>query len=136
MRSTALGLIPSAIAGSVKGYGFKVKSKFHAKPQRADGIYFPSTGEYKRYLELKLEQSAGEIDSLNIHPRYPIVVGGTQVCLVELDFSYFKNGKWVYEDFKGVYTSESRLRHKLFEAYYGARVLITRAPARRRGRRR
>lgn len=111
-------------------------NKYHAKPVRTDEHYFASTGEYRRWQELLLEQTAGEIDSLKLHPRYPIVINDIQVCLVELDFSYVRNGKWVYEDFKGVYTRESKLRHKLFEAYYGRKVLITRAASRRRKLRR
>jgi hypothetical protein len=108
----------------------RLRNKYRAKAVRYDGIYFPSTGEYNRYRELKLAQSCGEISDLVIHPRYPIVINDKHVCLVELDFSYTQNGKTIFEDFKGVYTSESRLRHKLFEAYYGAKVLITRAHSR------
>jgi hypothetical protein len=105
------------------------RNKHNARSVRIDGIYFPSTGEGERYKELKLLDHAGEIDSLTIHPRYPIVVNGTQVCFVVLDFSYYdkRTRNWVYEDFKGQDLSESKLRRKLFEAMYPPKkVTITR----------
>lgn len=123
-------------SGGALGRGFErwgvavMRNKYRAKAVRYNGIYFPSTGEYNRYIELKLALSCGQISDLVVHPRYPIVVNNQHVCFVELDFSYTKDGQEIFEDFKGVYTSESRLRHKLFEAYYGATVLITRANGR------
>jgi hypothetical protein len=102
-------------------------NKHNARSVRIDGIYFPSTGEAERYKELKLLREAGEIQGLEVHPRFPIVVSGTQVCFVVLDFLYVqKNGLPIWEDFKGHQTSESKLRHKLFEAYYGHKITITR----------
>ncbi len=101
-------------------------SKYRAKPQHCDGIRFASIGEMRRYCELKFEQAAGEISGLVVHPRYPIEIFGRHVCYVELDFFYIRNGQPTYEDFKGFYTSESKLRHKLFTAYYGEPVMISR----------
>jgi hypothetical protein len=103
----------------------KTRNKFRAKSQRIDGIYFPSTGEANRYLELKLQEKAGVITELKIHPRYPIVINGIKVCSVVLDFEYFLGKTRTYEDWKGYYTAESKLRHKLLEAAYMIKVLIT-----------
>ncbi len=102
------------------------KNKYKAKSQRIDGIYFPSTGEANRYMILKLQEQAGMVKDLKIHPRYPIVINGVKVCSVALDFEYSEGGKKVYEDFKGYMTPESKLRHKLVEAAYMIKVLITR----------
>lgn len=74
---------------------------------------------------LKLWEKAGMISELKIHPRYPIVINGKKVCDVVLDFEYLQDGQRVYEDTKGYHTSESKLRHKLVEAAYMIKVLIT-----------
>jgi hypothetical protein len=104
------------------------RNKHNARSVRIDGIYFPSTGEAERYKELKLLENANEIDRLVVHPRYPILIDDDEVCIVVLDFEYYdvKTRNLVYEDFKGYQTSESKLRHKLFEAFYGEKITITR----------
>jgi hypothetical protein len=104
----------------------KSKNKYRAKSQRIDGIYFPSTAEANRYMILKLQEKAGMISELRIHPRYPILINGKKVCDVVLDFEYLQDGGRIYEDTKGFFTSESKLRHKLVEAAYMIKVLITR----------
>jgi hypothetical protein len=104
----------------------KSKNKYRAKSQRIDGIYFPSTAEANRYMILKLQEKAGMISELRIHPRYPILINGKKVCDVVLDFEYLQDGERVHEDTKGYQTAESKLRHKLVEAAYMIKVLITR----------
>ena len=103
------------------------RNKYNAKGVRIDDIYFPSTLEANRYKDLKLLAQAGEIDSLNIHPRYPIVIKDQHICFVVLDFSYHdqKTNQWIYEDSKGRDLSESKLRRKLFEVMYNRKVLVT-----------
>jgi hypothetical protein len=107
------------------------RNKHGAVGVREDGIFFPSKGEHRRYQELKLMNHANAIRSLAVHPRYPIMYEGKKICDVELDFEYylFVRGRWItiYEDFKGWQTGESKLRHKLFEAFYNEKILITRA---------
>ena len=65
-----------------------------------DGIKFDSKREFLRYMELKLLEKAGEIRHLEVHPKFPIIIGGVQVMV-----SSNQHGKWdrqmVYEaDFK------------------------------------
>ena len=74
---------------------------------------------------MKLE-SKGLITGLKLHPRYPIFINGIQICTVILDFEYFDKelDKTMYVDRKGFYTSESKLKHKLFSASYGKEVTI------------
>lgn len=104
------------------------RNKYGAVKVKADGYTFDSKAEYRRYCELKLLEKAGEILELVVHPRYPIVYDETQICIVELDFAYVDQGasgiRYRYEDVKGVYTAMSRLKHKLFKAFYGQEVEI------------
>jgi hypothetical protein len=103
------------------------RNKHGAVGVREDGIFFPSKGEHRRYQELKLLQQARKIHALRVHPRYPILYYGVPICTVVLDFEYYSQGGVIYEDFKGYQTSESKLRHKLFEACYNEKILITRS---------
>jgi hypothetical protein len=107
------------------------RNKHGAVGVREDGIFFPSKGEHRRYQELKTLALAGRVHRLEVHPRFPIVYQGKVICNVVLDFKYYTDGDgWVYEDFKGWQTSESKLRHKLFEVFFGQKILITRAGGR------
>ena len=103
------------------------QNKYRAKGVHADGQFFSSKGEYRRYLDLKVLEQAQHITGLELHPRYPITVNGFKVCTVVLDFAYYdcRENCTVYEDYKGFYTPESKLRHKLFMACYGTDVKIT-----------
>jgi hypothetical protein len=96
------------------------RNKHNARSTRIDGIYFPSQLEANRYKELKLLEKAGEIEQLVVHPRYPIVIKDQHICFVVLDFAYwdFKKREQIHLDTKGWQTSESKLRHKLWEAFY------------------
>ena len=99
--------------------------KYGAQGGYYKGIYFPSKREMGRYKELEIMEKVGMIKELAVHPRYGIRIHEREVCKVELDFVYCdKIGRRIYEDVKGFYTRESRLKHKLFEAYYGAKVTI------------
>lgn len=103
------------------------RNKFNAVKVRMDGYLFDSKAEARRYSDLKLMQKAGAISGLVVHPKYHIVHTGNKVCTVELDFEYStSDGGRVFEDVKGVFTALSRLKHKLFQAYYGEPVRIVR----------
>lgn len=68
-----------------------------------DGIKFDSKREFLRYMDLKLLEKAGEIKHLEVHPKYPITIGGVPVMVssnqhnkwdrhltYEADFSYLQ----------------------------------------------
>ena len=98
-------------------------NKFNAQRVKADGYTFDSLAEHRRYCELKLLEKAGEIEKIIVHPSFPIVVRGKNICYVELDFSYrIRNPKrpfhLKYEDVKGFDTAVSKLKRKLFHACY------------------
>jgi hypothetical protein len=103
------------------------RNKYNAKKTLVDGIVFDSRAEAKYYADLKAMENAKVISGLIVHPKYPIVYQGDKVCIVELDFEYNDvDGAPHFVDVKGVYTAMSRLKHKLFKAFYGSHVEIVR----------
>jgi len=88
-----LGKTPVGKKRSKGRYG-NVKKPVH------DGIRFDSKRELVRYMELKLLEKAGEIRHLEVHPKFPITIGGVPIMV-----SSNQHGKWdrhlTYEaDFK------------------------------------
>lgn len=90
---------------------------------QADGYTFDSKMEHRRYLELKLLETAVKIINLKVHPSFEIYVKEILVCRVELDFSYRVVDDH-YEDVKGTDNALSRLKRKLVEAAYGISVEV------------
>lgn len=118
-------------------------NKFGAKKVTLDGYLFDSIAESRRYQELKLLQRAGEIESLEVHPRYalmsPSTTGtirgalGPQARLIghyEADFSYYDTERRI-EDVKGFDTPLSKWKRKHVRAQYGIDVQIVKADRRR-----
>ena len=102
-------------------YGYK---KYHNQPCYGDGILFDSKREARRYLELKLLLSAGEISNLVLQPKFTLQekfrdrTGIMQRAIVYFaDFQYNdKKYDWhlVVEDAKGLKTKEYKIKKKLF----------------------
>ena len=107
-----------------------MRNKWKAVRTVVDGKLFPSKGEARRYGELKMLQAGGKIRNLEVHPAYPIIINGVQVCIVELDFRYWCNERncEVVEDYKGGNPMSngalSRLKRRLVEAAYSIKVVI------------
>lgn len=102
-------------------------NKYGAVRTELDGYKFDSKKEAKRYGELKLLERAKQIESLEVHPRYSLIVAGTQVGVVEFDFRYIENGETVIEDCKGGEATNTplfKLKRAIFEAMYGYKVRI------------
>ena len=116
--------------------------KFHATKTVVDGITFASKKEAARYRELKLLEQAGEIESLELQPVFPLkvqlttgtVMGGARALAGEYpvigkyigDFKYFDlraNGGWTVEDVKGFKTPLYRWKKKHVEAQYGIQIV-------------
>ena len=95
-----------------------------AKPQRVDGIYFPSKKEAARYAELKLLERAGVIRDLQVHRRFDLTVGETVIGQYEADFVYWANelGVVIVEDVKGWRTEMYKWKNKHFQAQYGIMI--------------
>lgn len=100
--------------------------KYGNRKTVVDGITFDSAKEAKRYGELKVLQRAGEITSLELQPRFPIVINGVKVCTYVADFYYVDEiGSLVVEDCKGFKTREYILKRKLMKAVHGIDILET-----------
>jgi hypothetical protein len=72
-----------------------------AAKSQAVAACFDSEAEYRRWHELILLQRAGKIERLERQTPIPIVVNGVTCFTIEPDFSFFENGKRVYDDTKG-----------------------------------
>lgn len=97
--------------------------KYRNRKTTVDGIRFDSAAESKRYGELKLLQSQGEITDLVLQPRFPLMVNGEKVGTYSADFQYRDSGgQLVVEDVKGVPTTVYRLKKKLMKAVHGIEI--------------
>ena len=105
------------------------ETKYHAVRTVVDGVTLDSKREANRYAELKLLETAGEIEALEVHPRFDLRVKRIIVGVYEADFRYFdkRMNRYVYvvEDVKGVRTAVYRLKKRLMEALYGIEVRET-----------
>lgn len=96
------------------------KHKYGATPTRVDGIRFDSKREAERYGELKLLEEAGEIESLQLQPRFQLMAKATvgreklRAVVYVGDFAYTEDGRQVVEDVKGVETPIWRLKRNMF----------------------
>jgi len=106
-----------------------------------DGILFDSLAEVRRYRELCALLRAGAIDSIELQPRFPLVVASTsglasqaasalagtfdgRVGHYVADFRYEdERGRTVIEDVKGgPTTAVYRLKRKMVEKQYGIQI--------------
>ena len=100
------------------------KGKYNAKKTEVDGIKFDSKREAERYVVLKGQLDRGEIQKLELQPKFPLVPtfkkdGQTfRGIKYKADFMYQKNGVVIIEDVKGFATKEYKLKRKLFEWIY------------------
>ena len=109
-------------------YGNKIK-----RHQHPDGTVLDSGREFKRYEDLLLMAKAGVIKDLEVHPRFPIAIGGTKIMLRSdrypngrqltyvADFQYHdvERNKHVIEDVKmqsGHRMREYKIKKALMEA--------------------
>lgn len=103
------------------------RNKFNAIKTIVDGIRFDSRKEAKRYQDLKLLEKAGEIEHLELQPRFLLQdkfkLEGVTHRKIEYvaDFKYWviKEKRWIVEDVKGVKTQVYKLKKKIFLNKYG-----------------
>lgn len=94
-------------------------SKYHAKKTVVDGIEFDSAKEAKRYAKLREMEEAGEIQDLRLQVPFELLPSfecdGVKYRGMRYiaDFVYYRDGKQVVEDVKGVKTPEYKLKKKL-----------------------
>lgn len=99
-------------------------NKYRNKKTTIDGITFDSNREAKRYGELKLMESAGNISNLRIQPSFLLADkirwnGKTlRKRMYIADFMYKQDGLEIVEDVKGMRTAVYLLKRHLFLAKY------------------
>lgn len=101
------------------------RPKYGNRKVTRDGIQFDSIKEANRYEQLKHEQMAGAISTLELQKRIKLFAGsrplkyanGRQAVYVA-DFFYFDEQRqhWVIEDTKGFRTAEFKLKRAIVEA--------------------
>lgn len=136
-RSTRVRRVPAGARVGRKAP--KQVAKYRNEKVQYDGYKFDSLRECERYKELCLMEKAGEIEGLEVQPKFPLRSGNTEVKIRSErypggrrvsyygDFSYrTKDGQRVIEDVKGQDTPVSRLKRAFVEAQYGVQVTIVR----------
>lgn len=96
------------------------KNKFGARPVHSEDGYFHSTGEYNRWLELKILRENNLINNLDRQVVYWVESIKQQV---KWDFYYTEvdsngNKKEIVEDYKGAVTQAYRKNAKWFRHDY------------------
>ncbi len=102
-----------------------MRTKYNAKKVTIDGIVFDSKAEAKRYKVLKILERAGEIQNLELQPRYDLIINEIKVGFYKADFRYTEKGKLIIEDVKGMKTPIYNLKKKMIKAIYGIDILET-----------
>lgn len=106
------------------------KAKYgNKKTVMADGTRMDSKGEARRYAELLFLQEQGIIRQLERQVRYKLYGrGGTEICALVVDFSYFEDSQLVVEDWKGVRTAAFNIKAKMFADNYPGVLLRLSGP--------
>lgn len=100
--------------------GSNLKHKFNAKPCELDNIKFSSQKERKRYQELKILKSAGEVIFFLMQVPFHLPGKVKYIC----DFIVFwDNGDITIEDTKGVKTPQYITKKKIVESLYPIKIL-------------
>lgn len=99
-------------------------NKYKNKKTQVDMYVFDSIAESRRYKELALLEKAGEIENLQLQPKFLLQESfkknGKTYRKIEYiaDFMYEEKGKVIIEDVKGMETKEFKIKRKLFEYKY------------------
>ena len=86
---------------------------------------YASKAEAKRAVELKLLESAGQIQDLQEQVKFEIIPKqkGERAAHYVADFVYTRNGEQVVEDVKGVKTPAYVLKRKLMLLGWGISIM-------------
>jgi hypothetical protein len=102
-------------------------TKYRNHKTSFQGIIFASLAEKKRYQELLLLERAGQIRSLELQPRYNLIVNGHKLGFYRGDFRYVDavTGQSVTEDVKSPVTRTAvyKLKKKLVKALYDIDIM-------------
>ncbi len=102
-------------------------AKYRNRKTSYNGIRFDSQREASRYRELLLLEEAGTIRTIELQPRYDLVVNGHKLGFYRGDFRYIDvaTGKSVLEDVKSPVTKTAvyKLKKKLVKALHGIEIM-------------
>lgn len=106
--------------------GAKRGNKYHAEKVVTDEGVFDSKLEYRRWLELKLLEAAGQIAELERQIPYALELNGVKLGKFTVDHRWrdAQTGQVVVEDVKGVLAREVGLKIRLMEAIHGVNVQL------------
>jgi hypothetical protein len=99
--------------------------KFRNKKKVVNGLEFDSTKEARRWQDLVLWQSSGQITGLVRQHEYPLFVNGILICRYVADFVYNREGQAVVEDVKSKPTREKPdyiIKKKLMKAIFNFEI--------------
>lgn len=108
---------------------YKKINKYRNHKTTIDGITFDSKKEAQRYLALKEMQENGEICDLKRQVEWVLIPSqktSTETLRpvkYRADFTYYKDGKLIVEDVKGVKTPEYKIKRKLMYEKHGIEVV-------------
>ena len=129
-------------------YNFYRRSKYNArKAQGADGEIFDSVLEMRRWQFLKIAEKGGLISGLTRQKKFLLIPAQYEEtgevytrgenkgrpkpgkllekeCSYYADFEYYKDGRQVVEDAKGVETKEFKIKKKLMLERHGLVVKV------------
>jgi Protein of unknown function (DUF1064) len=101
-------------------------TKYRNRKASYMGIQFDSQKEMKRYQDLVLLERAGEIQDLELQPRYDLIVNGHKLGFYRGDFRYkdVATDTVVLEDVKSPVTRTAvyMLKKKLVKAIYDVEI--------------
>lgn len=105
-----------------------MSNKFRAKRTVFDGIQFHSRREGLEYLRLKALQDAGEIENLELQPKFKFEMNGVRITTYTADFQYNKVGcpYKVVVDVKSPPTRKKhdyRIKKKMMKAFFGIEIM-------------
>ena len=98
---------------------FNLTNKYHSKRSTYNGISYHSKREAMRAAELDFLVRGREIKSWRRQVAVPLEVNGIHICKIVIDFVITeRDGSETWEEVKGVWTREGKLKWALFEALY------------------
>ena len=103
------------------------QTKYHNRKTMHQGIGFDSQKEANRYQELLLLERAGCIRSIELQPRYDLIVNEQKCGFYRGDFRYKEvaTDSVILEDVKSPATKTAvyQLKKKLVKALYGVEII-------------
>ena len=98
------------------------RSKYNARRTEYNGIVYDSAAEARYAASLDLRVKVGDIKEWFRQIRYPLMVNGTKICDMVIDFKIHHANRGALEvefvEVKGCETDTYRLKLKLLKALY------------------